>query len=358
MSITSAADARSHAVSPAEIVFGIPTSRLREAEREACRVQRRMSATKVAVRSWRPSRTRLDGRRPIQLFASAFAGSRAGRPSATSPSRARKRSQPSACDCTPSSGSPRWTRRSRVPPALGSRSISTVLDPGGTISLPSQPQVKTTRRSRTTSTYLPAAMSFALPNSTRNPPPRRGSSSARLPFHRTYWTGSVSRRKTVSGDASIVITRSMTFVSRAMPPGPPLLLFAFRGGFQRTQTLGPEDFEGRPELGDGLGPRAVEALGPLAPLGDEAGLFQDAKVLRDRGPGDVEAACDVADRELLARDEAENRAASRFTECCKSGDFWSVRGSFRSVRAPARVRWTACARKQARSGCSPRTRLA
>src|SRR5437762_13521785 len=62
MSITRAADMRSHAVSPAEIVFGIRTSRAEEAEREAFRVQRRMSVTKVAVRSWRPSR--IPSRRP------------------------------------------------------------------------------------------------------------------------------------------------------------------------------------------------------------------------------------------------------------------------------------------------------
>src|SRR5439155_16316839 len=60
--MTRAADARSHAVSPAEIVFGILTSRAEKAEREACRVQRRMGATKVAVRSWRPSRRWPDGR--------------------------------------------------------------------------------------------------------------------------------------------------------------------------------------------------------------------------------------------------------------------------------------------------------
>jgi len=118
-----------------------------------------------------------------------------------------------------------------------------------------------------------------------------------------------------------------------MPPRPPLLLFAFRGGLQRTQTLGPEDFEGCPELGDGFRPRPVQALRPVSTLGHETGLFQDAKVLGDRGPGHVEAARDVADRELLARDETEDLAAPRFAKCGKSVDFWSVSRFLPSVKA-------------------------
>jgi len=51
------------------------------------------------------------------------------------------------------------------------------------------------------------------------------------------------------------------------------------GGFQRTQTLGPEDLEGGPELGDGFRARAVQTLRAVAPFGNEACLFQNAKVL-------------------------------------------------------------------------------
>jgi hypothetical protein len=85
------------------------------------------------------------------------------------------------------------------------------------------------------------------------------------------------------------------------------------GSLQRTQTLGPEHLEGCPELSDGLRSRAVEALRAVAPLGDESRLLEDAKMLGDGRPGDVETARDVADRELLARDEPKDLAASGFT---------------------------------------------
>src|SRR2546430_12582020 len=53
MSMTSAADARSQAVSPA-LILSMPG----KPERPACPGQRRLGATKVAIRSWRPSRSR------------------------------------------------------------------------------------------------------------------------------------------------------------------------------------------------------------------------------------------------------------------------------------------------------------
>jgi len=105
------------------------------------------------------------------------------------------------------------------------------------------------------------------------------------------------------------------------------------GDLQRTQTLGPEDLEGGPELRDGLGSRAVQALRPVPPLGDEAGLLQDAEVLGDRRPRDVEAARDVADRELLARDEPKDLAASGFAESGKCVDFLRVSRRLLIVKA-------------------------
>jgi hypothetical protein len=56
-------------------------------------------------------------------------------------------------------------------------------------------------------------------------------------------------------------------------------------------------------------------------------------VLRDRGPSDVEAARDVADRELLARDEPKDLAAAWLAECGKRVDFLSVSASLRTVKA-------------------------
>jgi len=102
-------------------------------------------------------------------------------------------------------------------------------------------------------------------------------------------------------------------------------LFLVLGGcFESTQALGPEDLEITPELGDGLGPGAIKALRPVSALGDQARLLQDAQVLGDRRPRDVEPAGDLADRELLARDEAKDLAAAGLTECGKSVDIWRV----------------------------------
>src|SRR5438105_5954723 len=174
-------------------------------------------------------------------------------------------------------------------------------------------------------------MSFVLGNSTRNLPPARGSSSASFPFQRTYWTGSVRSRKTVSGDASIVITRSMTFVSTAML-APPLLLFAFSRGFQGAQALRPVRLERSPELSDRLGPRAVQALRSVPPLGHQTGLPQDAQVLGHRRPGDVEAARDLADGELSARDEPQNLSPARLAERRKCVHFFSVSVTLRTCK--------------------------
>jgi hypothetical protein len=91
---------------------------------------------------------------------------------------------------------------------------------------------------------------------------------------------------------------------------PPLLFFLLGDDLERTEALGPEDLEVGPELGDGLRPRAIEALRAVSPLGDESGLLEDAEVLGDRGPSHVEAARDLADRELLARDEPQDLAAA------------------------------------------------
>jgi hypothetical protein len=59
-------------------------------------------------------------------------------------------------------------------------------------------------------------------------------------------------------------------------------------------------------------------------------------MLRDRRPRDVETARDVADGELLARDEAKDLAASRLTDCGKWVDFSSVSLFLPSVKALAR----------------------
>src|SRR5687767_4994293 len=195
-----------------------------------------------------------------------------GRPSAPLVSRGRKKSQPSACVGIACSGRPRCTRRRRVPCPSGSRSISTVLDPGGTIGLSLQPQVKTTRRDGITSTNFPSTTSLSFMKSTWNVPPARGSSWASFPFQRTYSLGWVSSRKTVSGRAAMVMTRSIAFVSTvtAHPP----LFFLLRRLFQEAQALVPVGLQIRAQLGDALGPRPVEALCAIPSLAQETRLLQ------------------------------------------------------------------------------------
>ena len=130
------------------------------------------------------------------------------------------------------------------------------------------------------------------------------------------------------------------------------------GDLQRTQTLGPEDLERGPELGDGLGARSVQALGPVAAVGHEAGLPQHAEVLGDRGSRDVEAARDVADRELLARDEAKDLAAPRFAEGGKCVDFSRVSRRLLIVKAAVRPAVTNSRLNHDRSDRSPGRPLA
>src|SRR5438445_2772837 len=170
------------------------------------------------------------------------------------------------------------------------------------------PHVNTTRRLGTTSTYRPEATCLGSANCTRNVPLFVGSSSAIRPFHRTYSTGSVNSRNTVSGDASIVIVRSMTLVSTAMPAPP--LFFLLRGGLQRAKARIPEVLEIRAQLRDRLGSRPVEALRAALALGHKVRLLEDAQVLRDRRPCHVEAACDLSNRELGQRHHPQDLAAS------------------------------------------------
>src|SRR5207302_4783974 len=128
------------------------------------------------------------------------------------------------------------------------------------------------------------------------------------PLPPEYSTGSVNSRNTVSGDASIVIVRSMTLVSTAMPAPP--LFFLLRRGLQRAKARIPEVLEIRAQLRDRLGSRPVEALRAALALGHKVRLLEDAQVLRDRRPCHVEAACDLSNRELGQRHHPQDLAAS------------------------------------------------
>src|SRR5687768_4480319 len=146
--------------------------------------------------------------------------------------------------------------------------------------------------------------------STWNSPPARGSSWASFPFQRTYSLGSVSSRKTVSGRAAMVMTRSIAFVSTVTTRPP--LFFLLRRLFQEAQALVPVGLQIRAQLGDALGPRPVEALCAIPSLAQETRLLQHAQVLRDRRPGDREVARDLPRGQLGGPDQAEDLASVRF----------------------------------------------
>ena len=55
---------------------------------------------------------------------------------------------------------------------------------------------------------------------------------------------------------------------------------------------------------------SVEASASAAAAPDEAGGLEDAEVLRDRRPGEVEVRCDVARRSLPVPHQSQNRAPS------------------------------------------------
>ena len=101
-------------------------------------------------------------------------------------------------------------RRTSVAAPSGVSVISTLLEPGGTGEPSfSQPQVKTTRRGGSSTTYSPRATSVPL-RSQRYRPPGRGSSSAVMPFQSTSFAGSVKNGKIVSGLASMRTSETTT----------------------------------------------------------------------------------------------------------------------------------------------------
>lgn len=81
--------------------------------------------------------------------------------------------------------------------------------------------------------------------------------------------------------------------------------------FERHETLVPELAEKLAHLGESLRVKAVESPGPLATLGDESRVAEDAEMLRYRRAGCVEVLGDLAGRELAMMDETEYLDAIR-----------------------------------------------
>src|SRR5918994_7244683 len=221
--------------------------------------------------------------------------------------RARQCDQPSAWASRAPSARPWWDSVSRVPSPSRSSVTSTRVDPGSTNgSVPSKPQVKTTRLGGSTSTYSPITTSRPLA-STRNVPPGRGSSSAATPIQLTIRVGSVKYGNTTSGGAAIRTSlRSGSVPSGIVPVGRVLVLGR---GLEIAEGARPHRLDVRADLRQALGSRAVPAPRAVATLADQSCLEQDPQVLRDGLARDVEPSGDVACRPLVDREQREHVAA-------------------------------------------------
>src|SRR4029079_17869746 len=163
------------------------------------------------------------------------------------------------------------------------------------------------RRGRSISTNSPAAM---LPGtiSMRKAPPGFGSNcSASRPFQRASFSGSTRNSHTVSGEASIEISRWKTICSVALILLP-LLVFCL--AFERLEPRVPELLQELAQLGEALGSSAVEPPGAVASFVHEPGLLQQRQMLRDRRARHVEVRRDLAGRELAVAHEPQDRAAA------------------------------------------------
>src|SRR6476659_2646616 len=139
--------------------------------------------------------------------------------------------------------------------------------------------------------------------SQRKVPPGRGSSSCERPIHCTILSGSVKNSKTVSGLASIRTSISTAAAVSALATLVPPLLLELRGQLQPLESVGPETIQEVTQLGEALGPGAVEAARAFAPLGQQAGPAQHRQMLGYRRSRDVEMRGDLAGAQLAIPDQ-------------------------------------------------------
>src|SRR5262245_4502362 len=113
--------------------------------------------------------------------------------------------------------------------------------------------------------------------SRRYSPPGRTSSDAVMPIQRVAFAGSTRNSHTVSGLASIAISRSTRVLSVVASTLRPLLSFRF--SLECLEAVAPELLEEGTQLRQALGSRAVEPLRPVSSLAHEPRLLQDVQVL-------------------------------------------------------------------------------
>src|SRR5437588_2203224 len=133
-----------------------------------------------------------------------------------------------------------------------------------------------------------------------------------MPIHVLAFSGSTRNCHTVSGLAAITSSRSIATVSLAFVATLPLLSFCFT--LQRIELRVPETVEEPLQLAEPLRTRAVEPLRPVPPLVHETRLLEDAEMLRDRRPRDVELRRDRAGRQLLVSHQLEDLPPPRLRD--------------------------------------------
>src|SRR4051812_39187521 len=106
-----------------------------------------------------------------------------------------------------------------------------------------------------------------------------------------------------------MISRSSETCSAVLSMLLPLLSFGF--ALERVEALTPELVEERPQLDEAFRPRAIQAPGSVASLAHEPRLLQDAQMLGDRRPRELEMRRDLARGQLAVRDELHDRAPVR-----------------------------------------------
>src|SRR2546422_4623796 len=107
------------------------------------------------------------------------------------------------------------------------------------------------------------------------------------------------------------MTTSRTTVVPSAVGGIAGRLVMFRFAVEGRQPLVPETLEEGHQLLEPLGPRPIQTPRAGSTLAHEAGISEDAQVLGDRGPRDLEMPCDLTGGELGGADQRENLSPPR-----------------------------------------------
>ena len=86
------------------------------------------------------------------------------------------------------------------------------------------------------------------------------------------------------------------------------------GGLETGESLAPERVHPVPEHADARRVELVDVSRPVPPMRDETDALEDAQVLRNRGPADRKAGCEVADRSRPRAKELEDLSPCRIAE--------------------------------------------